>query len=703
MPLSQQKHHTFDLLLNWLFKQTAQRPVCLVVEDMHWVDPSTLEFVTLLINQAPTVRLLLLVTCRPTFEPPWLGRSHVTQITLTRLPQRQAERMLMQVTGGKALPPEVHQHVLAKTNGVPLFVEEMLKMVVESGWVKEKNTGYEVVGTLPALNIPSTLHASLLARLDRQGVGKVVAQWGATVGHEFSYALLAALVPLDDTTLQQGLAQLVQAEILQQRGFPPQVQYRFKHALIQDTAYESLLQRTRRQYHRHIAQVLEAQFPETGDTRPEILAHHYTQAARYGQAVTYWRRAGQRAMERSAYAEAVQHFSNGLEALRHIAESRERLQDELALRMALGPALMAVKGLTAPEVEDTYARAHALCRQIGTSSQIFSILMGLWRFYGARAEIEVVQQLTEQLIQIAQHSQDPGLLLEAHMVLGNNLFFHGQLAAARSHFERGIELYNVQHHRLHTMLYGRDPGVVCRSVAGQVLWKLGYPEPAVRSAHDACTLARELAHPINMAFALCHAALLHQFRREPQPTQEFAEAALALTTEHDLGPWLSGQATMLRGWALLMQGDSDAGTAQLHHGFATLQRIKAVFPWSLVQLLEAYHHVGQAEIGLQVLENTHGVYWQPHADFFTQFTAGGDVLLEVPNLYRLKGELLLALPTPDEQQAEQCLHQALYLARRQSAKADELRTAMQLGCLWYKHWKRVEAREHPARLGGPDQ
>lgn len=698
LPPPQQKQRTFDTLRAWLRQLTIRQPVCLMIEDVHCSDPSTLEFLTCLINQVCTMPLLLLVTCRPDFVPPWPGHSPVTPVTLTRLSLQQTEHMLIQATGGKALPPGAHEYILAKTNGVPLFVEEMLKMVLEAGWVKEQDASYVLVSTLPALAIPATLQASLMARLDQQGPGKEVAQWVATVGHECSYALLTALALLDDATLQHDLAQLVQAGILSQHGVPPQAQYRFRHALIQDAAYQSLLRRTRRHYHRHIAAVLEAQFPETCDTQPEILAHHYTQATCHSQAVPYWRRAGQRALERSAYVEAIQYFSNGLEALHQVTESSARQQDELALHMALGPALMAVQGQTAPEVEHTYARAQALCRQIGNSSQLFPVLMGLWRFYGARAEFGAMQDLTEQLVQIAQDSAEPDLLLEAHMVLGNSLFFRGQFAAARTHCERGIALYQVPQHRLHTVLYGRDPAVVCRSIAGLALWKMGYPEESGRSADAACTLATELAYPMNRAFALCQAALLYQWRREPVQVQALAEEALTLTASYDLGPWLAGQATMQRGWALLMQGHTDAGEAALHNGFMALQRIKALLPWSLTQRLEAYAHLGQAETGLQLLAQTQSIYWQPQADYFTQLVAGDTVLVEVPNVYRLKGELLLALPRPDAEQAEQCFQQALQLARRQGAKADELRTAVQLGRLWYKHGKRDDARELLADL-----
>jgi predicted ATPase len=292
-----------------------------VLEDLHWVDASTLELLNLLIDQVPLAHLLVVLTCRPDFTPPWAVRSHVTHIAVGRLSPAQSAQMIKRFTAGKALPVEVQEHLLEKTNGVPLFVEELTKMVLESGLVKEKAEHYELAGPLPPLAIPTTLRDSLVARLDRQGLGKPVAQLGATLGREFSYGVLQAVAPLDEVTLQQGLEQLVHAEILYQRGLPPQAQYVFKHVLIQEAAYQSLLRSTRQQYHRQIAQVLEERFPETCEEQPELLARHYTEAGLHAPAVVYWQRAGQRAIECSAYVEAIAHLRQGLTVTGHLPDT----------------------------------------------------------------------------------------------------------------------------------------------------------------------------------------------------------------------------------------------------------------------------------------------------------------------------------------------------------------------------------------------
>src|SRR5712692_8297530 len=343
MSSEQQKQQTLHALLTILLRIAAQQPVLFVMEDLHWVDPTTRELLTLLVDQGPTARILTLCTFRPDFSPPWSGRSHLTQVTLNRLPRRQAAELTGRVAHGKALPPEVVEQVVAKTDGVPLFVEELTKMVLESGLLQEQAERYELTGPLPPLAIPTTLHDSLMARLDRLAAVKGLAQLGATLGREFSYALLQAVSPWDEETLQRGLQHLVAAEFLYQRGLPPQATYLLKHALIQDAAYQSLLRSTRQRHHQHIAQVLEAHFPELCETQPELLAHHYTGAGLMVQAIPYWQRAGQRAIERSANLEAVAHLTRGLEVLATLPDTPERAQQELVMQTTLGPALMATK------------------------------------------------------------------------------------------------------------------------------------------------------------------------------------------------------------------------------------------------------------------------------------------------------------------------------------------------------------------------
>jgi class 3 adenylate cyclase len=405
-----QRQKTLETLLAWLLHEAEQQPVCVLVEDLHWADASTVEWLGLLINQVPTTRLLLLLACRPEFSLPWVARTHLSQVTLRRLSRQHVETMVQRITGGKALPPELLHHLVATTDGVPLFVEELTKMVLESGLIKEREGRYELTGSLSSLAIPATLHDSLMARLDRLGPAKQVAQLGAMQGREFSYELLQAVVPLEETTLQHGLSQLVEAELLYQRGLPPQTRYQFKHALIQDAAYHSMLRSTRRHHHSRIAQIMEARFPDTCTRHPELVAHHYMEAGLSAQAIPYWQQAGQRAIERSANLEAISNLTKGLELLKTLPDTPERAQQELTMQLTLGAPLSAIKGYAAPEVEHTYSRARDLCQQIGDSPHLFSALGGLGRFYLNRAQLQTAHEFGERFFTLVQPLQDPALL-----------------------------------------------------------------------------------------------------------------------------------------------------------------------------------------------------------------------------------------------------------------------------------------------------
>jgi predicted ATPase len=684
-----QKQKTLEAVLALLLALAAQRPVLLIVEDLDWIDPSTLDLLNLVIDQGPTARLFTLLACRPEFRPPWGFRAHLTQLTLSRLPRTQAELMVEQVAGGKALPAEVRQQVGAKTDGVPLFVEELTKMVLESGLLQEREDHYKLMGPLPSLAIPATLHDSLMARLDRLATVREVAQLGATLGRAFAYELLRAVSPQDEATLQHALARLVEAELLYQRGVPPQATYLFKHALIQDAAYQSLLRSTRQRYHQRIAQVLEAQFPGMAETQPELLAHHYTEAGLSAQALPYWQRAGQRASERSAHVEAIAHLTRGLEVLQTLPDTPERTQQELVLQTTLGPALLATKGYAAPEVGKVYARAQELCQQIGETPQIFATLYGLYYFHVIRAEFHRARELAGQLLRMAQHHQDQTFLLLAHLALAGALFHLGELTLCRTHLEQGRALYDAQQHHALAFRYGIDLGVYFLGYAARPLWLLGFPEQARTSIREAVTLARQLAHPFSLAFALHWVATTHQLRREAPAAQEQAEVSMAFSREQGFALWVPG-GTVLQGWALTEQGQVEEGIAQMRQGMTAWQATGAKVdrPYYLALLGEVYGKAGQAEPGLHLL---------------TKALALVDAIEEryyEAELYRLQGELLLACSTEHHAEAETCFHQALDVARRQQAKSLELRAAMSLGRLWQRQGKRDGAHQLLAEVYG---
>jgi len=674
-----QKQKTHEALIAWLLAETARQAVLAVWEDLHWADPSTLELLELLLDHTPTARLLLVLTARPEFRPAWTPRSYMTQLTLTRLPRHQSEEMVLRVTGGKPVPAEVLAQVVAKTDGIPLFVEELVKTILEAGLVQEEAGRYVLTGPLPPLAIPATLQDALMARLDRLAVVKEVAQLGAVLGREFAYELLQAVALLGEATLQQALGQLVEAELLYQRGLPPQAIYSFKHALIQDAAYQSLLKSTRQQLHQRIVQVLEARFPETVETQPEWLAHHYTEAGLSAQAIPYWHRAGRRAYEHSAYVEAISYLTRGLEMLQAGPDTPVRVQQEVLLQSTLGAAYTAAKGYAAPEVESTYTRARALCQQLGDTQQLFPVLVGLWNFYFVRGALQTACDLGEQLLALAESANDPVRRLRAHAALGEILFHMGQLLPARAHLEQGIALYVPQQRRSYAV---QTPTVACLAYAAWALWHLGHPDQALQRSTEARILAQELSHPLSHAIALHFSATVHQFRREAQATQTWAEAATMLSREQGL-PFWDGSATILLGWALAAQGQSEEGIGRLHQGLQTFRATGAEVqqPSWLALLAETRGWAGQSAQGLEAI-----------AEAFAVIDTTGERYYEA-ELYRLKGELLLQHAVAQQGEAEESFQQALVVARRQQAKSWELRAATSLARLWQRQGKRVEARE----------
>jgi class 3 adenylate cyclase/predicted ATPase len=677
-----QRQMTLETIVAILLEHAERQPVLFILEDLHWTDPTTLEFLNLVIEQIPTTSLLMLLTCRPTFQPSWSHRSYLTEITVSRLSPTQVEQIVRRITDGKTLPTEVLQQIIAKTDGVPLFVEELTKAILESGALKAVDHHYALTGLLSTFAIPATLQDSLMARLDRLMTGKVIAQLGATIGRQFSYALLQAVAQLNDRTLQEELHRLVEAEIVYQRGVPPQATYTFKHALIQDAAYESLLKSTRQQFHQQIAQVLEVQFTATVDQQPELLAHHYTEAGLTGQAVAYWYKAGQRASERSAHVEAIAHLRQGLALLQTFPEIPERRQQEVAMLIALGAALIATKGQAAPEVGETYSHAQQLCERLEDSYQLFPVLRGLWNYYNVRNEFQTAHALGEQLLVLAQQVQDSAMLVAAHRAVGATLFRLGAVASAHTHFTQGIALYDPQQHRGSAVLYGDDAGVICHSLDAWMLWSLGYPDQGKLRNDEAVTLAQQNAHPFSLSFILVCAAIFHQYRREVRTVQACAEAAINLATEQGFPQWMT-QGAILRGWALLQQGQTQEGIEQISLGLTTYRATGAEIlrAYWLALLAEAHGTMGQLEAGLTVL-----------AEALTLTDTTGQRWYAA-ELYRLRGQLLLGQSSDHHAEAETCFHHALEIARSQQARSFELRAATSLARLWQTQEKCNEARQ----------
>ena len=681
-----QKKLIFETILGMFLEIASRQPMLMVIEDLHWADPTTLEFLNLLVDQIATTQIFALFTFRPNFNPPWGPRAYITNLMVHRLTRNKCVDMVQHIAGPKPLPAEIIEHILTKTDGVPLFVEELTKMVLESGLLKEEAKEYTLTGKFIPLKIPVTLQDSLMARLDRLASAKELVQKCAILGREFTSEMLLAIQTRGEQMLQQGLTQLVESELLYQRGVFPKATFIFKHALIQEAAYQSMLKNTRRRYHQSIAEVLVKQFPELAAAQPEIIAHHYSEAGLRMEAISYWQQAGQRAVERFANKEAIAHLSKGLELLEDQPENPEHIRQELMLNLALVPPLSSLKGFAAPEVEAAYSRAFKLCQQGGGTQLQFPALWGLWHFYVLRSELPKAETLAEQLLSLPQTAKDPAFLCDAYRARGETFLWSAEFSHARTYFEKGIDLTDAR--QQHSYI-AESPEVACRFLSAIALWFLGYPDQALLRSQDAVTLAKQLSHPFSLSAAHHFSSWLHLFRQEGDATLEHAEAAMAIAAEEDFVFFIAFDTIML-GWALAEQGRLKEGISQLRKGLAAYRETGAkalVLQW-LVVLADLYGKVGQAENGLSVLAEA-----QILAD------ENKDERYYLAEMLRVKGQLLLQgvkdkMPeAADFNEAETLFLRAIKLAQQQVAKSLELRAAISLSRLWQSQGKKAEAFE----------
>jgi class 3 adenylate cyclase/predicted ATPase/energy-coupling factor transporter ATP-binding protein EcfA2 len=679
-----QKQKLEQVFLMMMLSLVQEKPCLIVVEDLHWVDPSTLELLSLLIDLAPTHRLLLVYTARPVFKSAWTNHQHLSKINLTALPSQQTELMIHQITGGKSLPKEVIELVVTKSDRIPLFLEEMTKMVLESGWLIQGDQSYELAGQIPELAIPATLQDLLMARLDRLDTVKEVAQIGATIGRVFSYELLRAVSPRSEAMLNSGLEQLVQAQLVFMIG---EGQYLFKHVLIQEAAYESLLKSTRKRYHQQIALVLEQQFPAKVAREPELLAYHYQRADLNEPAIHYWHLAAKKAQQASANLEAINHLTTALKLLETLPDHQSRRRQELDLQLSLSVVLRITKGFGTAEFEAACKRSEELGLLLGETALLFWVRRGLWVFYAARVQHQKALEVGHQLLSSALLSNDSNLLVDAHFTAGLTLFYQGELVSAGEHLESAIAFYNPDHYRSQIVLSGQDGGVSARAVVPLQLWLSGFPEQALERLQEAQALAIELSHPFTLAFTIIIGALLHKSRREWQAVQKSTAAGMIITSEQGF-TYLLSWGTILNGWALAASGQVESGILQMRQGLDIYSTTGSEInlPYFLSLLAEAYLQIEEVDVGvdilsegLQIIEATGERYWEAE-------------------LYRLKGELLRV--QLKHTLAEECFCQALAISRFQGAKSLELRAAMSLARLWQHQGKAEAARQLLAEIYG---
>ena len=544
----------------------------MIFEDVHWIDPTSLEALGRSVDRVRTLGVLLIVTYRPEFEPPWIGRSNVTALNINRLGEREITALIDGVTGNKPLPANIRQDIIERTDGIPLFVEEMTKAVLEAEGEGDARQTAAAVPSL-ALAVPASLHASLMARLDRLGPAKEVAQIGAVIGREFSHALLAAVARKSQTELQSALDRLLAAGLLFRQGAPPHATYLFKHALVQDAAYGTLLREPRRALHASIAETLESQFAEITENQPELLARHCAEAGLDERAIKYWRMAGEKAVRRASNREAIGHFRQALALNEKQAPDVGRSLTELAILSELGPALMSVHGWTAPEVGVAFERAEHLARELESSTDLAPPLAGLWLFHTARGRFSRAEEITKELFNVAHTLHDPDILLQAHHCAWPIRWFRGALTDAKVHADTGLGLYDEVRHARHRFLYlGHDPAVCALSIKSVLQWLLGHPTQGVQSEHDAIDLARRLQHVPSLAHALWFVCQAQVARSDAVAVVNTANELLTLSEEHGL-PQTRASALAYLGWAIGQTEDVSRGIRRLEEGLAMYNRL----------------------------------------------------------------------------------------------------------------------------------
>jgi class 3 adenylate cyclase/predicted ATPase len=674
------KDMTLEALVHHLQRLADCSPLLFIVEDVHWLDPTTLDLMTRIIDRIRQMRMLLLITCRPDFKPVWSDYSHVTSLTLSRLPRRQSAELVAAMTGGKTLPPEVQQAILAKADGVPLYIEALTENVLGSGLLTEDHQALTLKGPLKGLPIPDSLQALLMERVDRLGPTKAIVQAGAAIGRDFTYELVRATVDATDSQLRQALDLFVASGLMFQEGEIPNATYHFKHALVQEAAYSTLPKKPRRLLHARIAKALESRFAERVKLEPELLAYHYEEAGLAGPAVEYWFRAARRDAERSANSEALNHFHRALELLKDLPQGPERDALELELLIARGAPLLTVKGYASHEIEKNFLRAKELSQKHSDSEHHCLAIWGLWVFHLVGGHADTARGLAENLLALAGRAQNPDLLIRAHESVGSSYFFLGRFDEAKAHQLAAKTLFDPNQNRSHALPYTQDPGITARIILAWVFWILGEVDQVEPLALEALAMARELEHPFTLVFALTSLSWIYSTTRDAQRTLQLTDEAVAVSTKHSFELGLSW-ATVLQGWALAEQGREE-GLRKLTQGLSAVAATGASLnnTFILALLAEIYLRHNRIDEGLGAIEDAQKLA-----------TTWGELFWQA-ELFRLKGELLLRQSDQSVHTAEQCLCEALKVAQHQNARMLELRAATSLARLWKKLNKVDEAR-----------
>lgn len=663
--VDEQKEILLQSLVNVVLTRAQDQPVVFIAEDLHWADATTLEFITLLLDNLPRARILGLMAARTDFRPPWLFKTYVSDLSIGRLSVEQSRRLAEAVADGHTLPEPVVQQIIDKTDGVPLFVQELTRASLEA----VKSDGGDASGDFA---IPDSLKEFLTARIDKLGRSKPLAQLAATIGREFDHSLLTAIATVDTAELQKQLAELIAAEFIYKSGVGAKAQYSFRHALFQDAAYESLLKSKRKEYHQLIAESLEADFPETGTAHPNLLARHFSEAGFAAKAIQYWQLAGEKAASLSAGIEAAHHYRNGLKQVKNLTDDAGRIATELNLQVGLGRAIISSEGYSVAEVRTTYLRVMELCQQVGETPHILDALFGLWANNATRGETRESLAIAEQVRQIGEMSGNDDIIIEGDLITAVSMYQSADFEECRNYLDLVIARHDPVRHGPHAAMFGQEPGMSGRCYYTILLWTMGYADQALELAETVIVDARELEHMHNLAFVLFHLARFYADYGDLEKTEALTTECISLSDRPNLGfkTWLA-YGHMVRGWAIHQQGRQQDGLAEMAEGLSQALEIKvgSSWTWNLSIYAECCLESGEIDEGLSLLQRGY--------DFIESF--GNQA--EQTELYRVHAEILMQQSGGDRVRARELLDKALKMAADRGAMAYDLRASISLAKL----------------------
>ena len=691
----QRRQRTLDALIAQMEALTRQNPVLMIFEDAHWTDPTSLEVFGRTVARIRTLRVLLIVTFRPEFEPPWIGQPHVTVLTINRLTQREIGAMIDRIVGNKLLPASIRQDIIERTDGIPLFVEEMTKAVLEAD---SEAVAEHVVAAVPspALAVPASLHASLMARLDRLGPAKELAQIGAAIGREFSHVLLAAVAGKPEAELTLALDRLAQSGLLLRQGVPPHASYLFKHALVQDTAYGTLLREPRRALHARIADVLENQFTDIAESQPELLARHYAEAGQVEKAAAFWGKAGQRSLARSALVEATEQLRRALDLIATLPGTPARRREEIKLQVALITPLLHVSGYAAPETRAAVERARLLIEQAEALGEppedpllLFSVLYGFWVANLVAFNGDVMRELAVQFLALADKQSATAPRMVGHRLMGLSLLHIGDIANARTHLDRAFALYDAAEHRPLATRFGQDVGAATLCWRSLALWLLGYPQAALADTEHALKVAREIGHSATLMYVLNFSIWTHVHCGNYAAASALIDEFSVLKDQTSSLFW-AAWGMMQRGCVMALTGKASEAAQTITSGVTAMRSTRTTMwmPLWLSYLARANAEIGQFDDARRCIGEAMAAMETAKERWYEA------------EVNRIAGEIALLLPEPDVAKAQAYFERALEIARKQQAKSWELRAAMSMARLWRDQGRRAQARDLLAPVHG---